>query len=334
MKKSAWVAIGVLVVLVGVFLAIRETPEKTVKAPMTIPAVAGMNRVEIVPPGDDGELVVLEKTEDTWRMTRPVESALSQRAQDKLGKLFAKKVRTDDIDLASAKAAELAIDDASAVKVSAYGEAGDSPALELLVGEEVTIPETRVRRTYVRKPGKDKIYRAQMALGDFVRTPPSGLRSKTIAQLDTDKISAVTIARSADGAERPATTLHLEKAKDDWTMTQPQAPGELDKVKVHALLRALSHLRAAGFADDAKPAEVGLQPAKTKVTIQTGQSAHTLRIGEPTDDQKVYVRFDDGDIFTVRKSTVDRLAPSAGELVKQQDESVKKQEKAKKTAQK
>jgi hypothetical protein len=179
MQKSTWIAVIALAVLAGVFFVIRDEPSKTVETPTRIEAVEKMSRVEIIQPkAAGGELIVFERGEAGWRMTRPVEGALTGSAQNKLEGLFAKEIRTDDLRLSVKKAKEYGLDEASAVKVAAYSAGSDTAALELEVGREVRVEQTDVRRTYIRKPGKDRIYRAQVALGDFVRNAPDKFRPK------------------------------------------------------------------------------------------------------------------------------------------------------------
>ncbi len=352
MKKSAWITIGLLVVLVGVFFAVRRTPQKTIHTPLTIHKVADLSRVEIVPaksaqagatkdgPKDGAaqapKLVVFEKKDDGWWLTRPLKSKVSESTARTLGDLFAKKVRTDDLDFSAKKAKDYGLDDDSVVKVSAYGKSKDSPALELEVGKEISIPQTHVQRTYIRKPGKDKIYRAQMALGRFVRKPVSAYRSREIAKLDEDAITDVTIAESAAAATkkaeaRPAQTIHLHKDGDDWKMVEPKLDaakdGKLSKPKVASLVRSLAHLRANGFADGTSGADAGFEPARATLTIKAGDKTHTLVLGTPA-DKKNYVQFDGGTVYTLPNYSANRLVPTIDKLM--QKEKKKPQKTAKK----
>jgi hypothetical protein len=318
MKKSAWIALLVLSALAAVFFVIRDEPKTAVQAPMTIEPVKHMNRVEIAPPdsAESGELIVLERRDGTWQMTRPHRSALNSTATAKLGTLFAKEIRTDDLRLSSEKKAEYGIDEASVVELSAYSEGSDTAALELEIGEEITVAQTGARRTYVREAGEDGIYRAQAALGDFVRLPAADLRSKSMVELDPVAFMDVTITH-ANGAET-----RIAREKNDWELVAPQVGAEvmneLDQTAVERLVNALASVRATGFADDKKPAEVGLEPAQVSVRIETvdGKS-HRLEIGNEIDGGKFYARFDDGAAFTVAKSVADRISLKAGALLKQ-----------------
>jgi hypothetical protein len=330
MKKGPLIAIGILVVLAGIYLLTDDDPATKVEAPMTIAAVENLSRLEIVPPEEsDAELIVFEKREDDWWITRPVEARASRSAQREINALFDAPIKTDDLDLDEEKLRSYLLDEPSAVRLSAYAEGSDKPALELVVGEEIEVAETGVRRTYIQKAGESQVYRAQIGLGDFLREPVSELRTREMVDLDASDVTSVTVAARAaseSGDSAKTTKLKLTLEEEAWKMVEPAfdeiaEEGEtLDESKVKSLVRRLAGLRADGFADDKKAAEVGLEPALTTVTMEVDGETHILRLGESVEDKKIYAKFDDGPIFTIGQSTGDRLTPEADSLLKAPEE--------------
>jgi hypothetical protein len=316
MNRSAVVAVLVLAALTGIFLVNRDEAKTSVQSPMIIERVKNMNRVEIVPPGssEDAELIVLQRRDDTWQMTRPVQSRLTPSATAKLGTLFAKDIRTDDLRLSTEKRADYGLDTASSIKLSAYSEGDDTAAVELDIGKEIAIAQSGARRTYLKRVDKDELYRAQVALGDFVGQSADDLRSKSIVDIDPVAITAVSITH-AHGAK-----IRIARAGDAWELVAPlvgaEAMNELDQAKTKRLINTLARVRAAGFADDKKPEDIGLLPALVSAKIETiDDGAHVLAIGNQADSEKVYARFDDGPVFTVPKSAANRLGLKADGLL-------------------
>jgi hypothetical protein len=309
MKKSAWIALFLLSMLAGVFFVIRDEPKTSVRAPMTIESVDQLGRVEIVPPGSarGGELIVLENQAGTWQMTRPHQSELSPSTQATLGGLFAKDIRTDDLALSIDKIEKYGLDAASAVKLSAYSRGSEDAALELEIGKEISVAQTGARRTYLKKTGEEEPYRAQMALGDFVRQSADELRLKSMVELDPEAFMDVTITHR-DGAET-----RIVRELDAWELVGPllgaESMNKLDQKAVARLNITLARVRAVDFADEKDPAEVGLEPARVTVAIETiDDQRHVLEVGDEAEGGKVYARFDDGVVFTVAKSVADRVS--------------------------
>lgn len=328
MKKASVVAIGILIVVVGIYFLIAVEPNTTVVAPWTIEAPDALNRVEIVPPeGGEAAMIVLERRDGEWWLTRPIESRASTDTAQKLDELFSQPIKTDDLPLDATNARAYLLDEPSAVRLSAYNKGADQPAVDVLVGKEIMVAQTGARRTYIKQPNAEKIYRAQAAMGDFVREPLADLRTRSMVDLDAAQISALTVTRRADAdAADPEDVTQLKLVRDQglWHMKTPapanlQAdspqPRELDQLKVDALMRQVAMVRAAGFADDKKPTDVGLDPAKLRIDLISSSQDHVLRLGDTTEDQKIFAKFDDGPIFILDQTLAGHLHPDPTTLL-------------------
>lgn len=333
MKLAPYLLLALVIVLGAVFFLSYPKTQGTVKAPLTLPALEHAERVEVIrPDGATRAIVVFEKSDGVWWLTRPIEAQVSRAAEVELNGLFARPIATDDLDLDPKKRDDYGLDDASAVQVSIYEKGREQAALALRVGHEVQVPRTGVRRTYIQKEDDPRVYRAQIGLGHFFRAPLSELRTRQVVGLDASSIRALNIQASpaAEQAADPAPEaeryrlklIHMDYA---WALAEPQlgqggedgqdAPA-LDLERVDALVRTVAELRADGFAEDKTPEQVGLEPAAFSIIIETPVGTHVLRLGDAAPGQKVYARFDDGPIFTLNQSTGALLRPSAASLLK------------------
>lgn len=330
MKKAPIVALGILAVLAGVFFLLRKTPTTTIKTPMTLHALKHITRVEAIrPEGKKREMVVFERSDGEWWISSPIDARVSQQADAELSALFARPIATDDRKLDAQKLDEYGLDKSSALRLSVYRRGEEQAARELDIGNEIRVPRTGVRRTYIKKTGEPGVYRAQAGLGDFWRKPLSELRTHQVVDLDASAIRALNISASqpaaddVDKAQKPALyKLKLIHKDYVWAMVEPQPAGSeevghaLDVDKVNALASAIAELRAEKFVDDKQPEAVGLKPARTTLMIESVTGTHILRLGDAAGGQNIYARFDDGPIFTLSQSTGARLHPSADSLLK------------------
>jgi hypothetical protein len=63
-------------------------------------------------------------------------------------------------------------------------------------------------------------------------------------------------------------------------MVSPEAGMPLEKAVIEAAVSSLSNLRALEFADDRKPAEVGLEPPSAVLEAKVGESTLKLELGK------------------------------------------------------
>jgi hypothetical protein len=295
MKKTTWIALGVLAALIGVYFVVKDEPVKEVESPLVIEPVSDLQRIEIVPPDSDDDaarpdLIVFAKQDAAWRLVRPVESDLEPSFARKLDEVFSETIETDDFALSADKKDEYKLTDRAGFRLALFSKGSDTPAVELVVGDQITVPETGVKRTYIRKVGDDELYRARVALGDLVRTPLDDVRSRTILDVPTDSIGSVRITHPEE------TVVRLARDKTDWTLSRNGEPVdfELDDGRVQSAVRTLARLEAAGFLDPGETDANGRPDPTHTVEIEVGDETHTLGVGqsggkEPT----VFVERDD-----------------------------------------
>lgn len=267
MKKGTIIALVALILVLVAFFATRKEVKTTVEAPYVLKAVSGLGRIELT---RGSELVVLEEVGGSWTMTKPVNAPLAEPIVAQLKEVFATDIKTDDIRVSEKKAADLELAD-TGTKVALYGANASGPAVAFTLGKEITVEGTNVRRSFIMTD-KSRIFRLQRSL-DFLRKPVSDLRSKVITTADSTKVSELKVTQGGQDVV-------LTRTDDVWTMVSPEAGMPLEKAVIEAAVSSLSNLRALEFADDRKPAEVGLEPPSAVLEAKVGESTLKLELGK------------------------------------------------------
>jgi len=184
------------------------------------------------------------------------------------------------------------------VKVSA----GTSMVADLFVGEQGKNYGT----TFVRKQGSDKVYLVSENLKSKFDKDSSAWRDKGIFSEELENVSELQLVTwpepesEEESGDTGAETMTIRKnaEADAWELVlSGDSVEKLDKSKVDALVRGLVTMRAAEFADDATPAEAGIEPPQKKATftLSDGKS-HSLLVGYEK-DSKYYVKREDRDVI-------------------------------------
>jgi len=292
MQRGTIIALTILVALGVVYFATRTTTRQTQRAPLTVEKVENLDRIRIVPPGGEGESqqpdagsgsdsdaseaptqkVVLEKRDDGWWVTKPVEAPAAESVAEDIDELFGQSIETDALELGTDQA-QYGVGTRAGIELSLFGGGASEPSVRLVVGEQIEVDNTGAGRTFIRKPDSSEIYRAQAALGSFVRQSVEEFRSDEIVDLDKEKLSRLEWKRP-DGS-----TIVLEKKEGDWKMLRPQVDWSLDSGAVSSIGSALAGLSAEGFADGRSAGEIGLETPATRLSFEAGDDSGTLLVG-------------------------------------------------------
>ncbi|MBA2662094.1 MAG: hypothetical protein H0U74_07335 [Bradymonadaceae bacterium] len=182
MKRPSWIALGVLVALGVLFFGIRPKPVTTVDSPrLFVNDDVALSRIEFTGAGAQGARTVLEKRDGIWWVAEPVEAPVNKRVAAQIEAQLFHGIYADDLAVAANRAEHFEVSDDRAVMLAVFTQRADQPALELLVGREITVEQTGARRTYVRRPGKPTIFRAQAAIGELVRLSVDALQERPVA---------------------------------------------------------------------------------------------------------------------------------------------------------
>lgn len=292
MKKGTLIAIGVLLGLLAVFFLTRESPQTKVAAPHVIKRVEGLARIELTRPLEDGkELVVLEKSEDVWQMTKPVESPLATSVLEKL-EVFNSDIRTDDLRISADKVEELGLGE-DVVTVALYTSDGSSAAREFGVGQTISVENTGAKRTFILS--NEKPYRAQAAL-DFLKEPVSELRSKEIFKSERELLTEFVLNKGE-------TRFALRKPESGWELEDKSMP--IENSVVSSFVNTLTNLNAVGFSDKSA-AEVGLEPPQYLINAKFGESFARIALSQMGDEYFAQ-RLGNPTIYKISKFNADTL---------------------------
>lgn len=171
--RQAAIALGAVVLLGLIYLAVSDSSGGpiTVDQPLQMGPVAELERVELSPPPGEGnpELIALERRGEQWWLARPVEAKADPRVAAIFVEFLTTGVGTDDLLHPIDDPEAFGLGDDRAVHMAAFGVGDSRPAVELLVGDGLEAPATGARRTFVKEPGGDGIYRLQAGLDQLVR---------------------------------------------------------------------------------------------------------------------------------------------------------------------
>ncbi len=277
MKKAPFIALAILILLVGAYFSTRKEVVKKITTPYSIEAVAGIERAEISKP--DGELIILEKLEGKWVITKPIQVPVSEFHAKKINETFGKKIAMDDLVLSKEKLADYNLSKENAYKVSLFTKSAPAPSLEFYVGKESAV-SSGARRSFI-KTLEGVPYRAKSEIAAVVRSPLHNLRTKLIfASKETpDSISIV---------PREGTSVEFTQNEEDgWKMASPIKENfKMDNIQIHQLVGAFRKISADGFGDGLTDKEMDLDPPRAVVSAKFSDRTVTYEVGNPA--KKVY----------------------------------------------
>ena len=208
----------------------------------------------------DKSTVTLEKTDDKWRVTKPVDYAANQaNVKSVLDNL--KEFKTKElIDPNAAAYGEYGLDDAKAVHVVAFK--GTDKAADLYFGK------SGGRGQMVRKGGVEGVYALSGYSSYQYTREVKNWRDNELLKFDEAAPTRIDL-KNENG------DFVFKKEGETWDATQKnQKIDRYDESKVKDLVRAFKALSAEDFADQKSDADTGLDKPVATLTI-------TLKEGEP-----------------------------------------------------
>ena len=170
---------------------------------------------------------------------------------------------------------------------------------EFLIGKSIG------GNTLVRLPGKDEVW---TGLGSFrynFDRDTSNWRDKTITKFtqgDAEKIEV----KGKSGAR----VVVKNEGGDKWSVVESTLPvPKLDPSVPTGIVSALASLITNEFADDAKPADTGLDAPSTTVIVSIkGGKTVTLLVGNKKGEEDYYVKTPESpQVYLVKRYNIDRV---------------------------
>lgn len=164
------------------------------------------------------------------------------------------------------------------------------PALSVVVGKPAAGPTS-----FVRIPGDDHVYRADVGARARLGRPAADWRDRVALELDRAAVTDLVVER---GAETLRFSRGPSQDKDKkgnpipgpWTMRD--APFPVDSDTVEALVKALTHVRAGEIHNPDYDGGFDAPAARATLTMEDG-SAHTVVLGGRPVEGGAFVKVDD-----------------------------------------
>lgn len=339
MNIKTTVILLVVCLAVGLYVFIVEKPgqapppvaKETVEKALFDPKPEGIDRVELTRKGEPTITLVKEASGEEWDLETPIKAPARKYDAEGVIRAVAEMKYVKEF---GAKDAERPSDKVSGLKepsvVVKLIKAG-TPVGEVLIGER---QPTGVG-FYVQLAGSDKILVSKEDPSYSVNKKLDDLREKRVLNFLMDKVERVQV----EGLQN----FELVKGEGGKWMMEKPFRGRADKTAVENLIRPLSSLSADAFKDDAptsyklyglekprlkitletkreipakaKPGDANTKPADTQPSIET--KTYVVMVGGPTDtkNESFFARLDSAPwVFSLRKTSVDTMAPEASSL--------------------
>lgn len=307
-KKNLIALIAVLLLGAGAIFVTRS-PEKGQRQgppPRPVAAIkaADVSKLEVT--NEKQEQVSLEKRGETWHVTKPSEWAADASTIKSLIEGIERLTFADTVTDKKDKHEELGVAEGKAQRLVVKNASGNLLA-DLLIGKSVA------GYTMVRPAGKDEVWQATGLYGYMLNREPKGWREHAVFQgvtaNDVEKLSIesaghkLVLEKGAAEGDKPAEWKIAEATGD-----APKTANALDAPMVTQAVQALASLRAADFADDKKPEELGLDKPAITITATAKGQTYTLLVGNITADEVYVKNAAEPTLYSVKKYAVDRLA--------------------------
>jgi len=248
--------------------------------------------------GDDATAVTLTypdrtielvKTDGTWRLLKPLDTAADQTAVRNLVNAIADCEVKKDIDKPESNLAAYGLDKPM-VTITVRLKDKELPAIE--VGKNTPVGFS----TYATLASDKKIRLVNSAFRSGMDKQPKDLRDKTILTFNDKDVDQVSLR--GDGKD-----ILLTRKDDAWRLERP-ADAPADAATVRTLLSGLRTMRAVDFPSDSASdlASYGLNSPRLTIVLRLakGNEQKTVLLGNTTDKKEVYLKLADAPtVYTV-----------------------------------
>lgn len=261
-----------------------------------------VTKLKVVQP--NGDAVVIERIAGAWRMTSPLE----YRAEDAVVTGTLRQLESLKLeDVVSTNPEKRGTFQVDSTGTDVLVMAGDDTVLALIVGK--TTPD--FSHTYVRREGKDAVYRADGILTYNFKKPVDDWRDKSILDLTPESISRLTL-------DYPKEKIHIVVARADstWTLTEGNGAAEgTDSTAVVQLVRAAAKLSAGSFAKPEEIAGLDMKSPDFRLRVESDLGTETVDFVEGQDENKIYAQREGHDtIFQLFRTSVLNVMKKAEDL--------------------
>jgi hypothetical protein len=254
----------------------------------------------------DGSVVRLEKRGESWRITKPLDTAADRFAADGMASALADLASETVFDPKAADPAQ------RPEPLASYGLAGEPRVHFSAAGKlhalRIGDPTPVSGNTYAAAEGDARVFIVPQWQTSALTKPFAELREARLFDVDRAKLARVALAW-------PGGSAVLEKQGDHWRLSAPIADAA-DDVAVQGLLTDVLGLRAEGFLDTPpSDAELGFTAPAYRVDLSLeGGASYTLLLGAKRAGEKLAARVGASGAVEVAAAVLDRLPKSVSAL--------------------
>ncbi|HVZ89453.1 MAG TPA: DUF4340 domain-containing protein [Polyangia bacterium] len=304
MNRKTLAALGAFAVLVIVAVVALRQPEKGERASDRARPIPALDAAQItsIDVTKGGTTTSIKRDGANFRVTAPVnypaDPTFGRTAFESLGKMDVSDLVSEQPE----KQAEFEVDDKTGVRVVAKHDG--TVLADIVIGKAVGAG------TMVRQPGKNDIWEASGVTKYMFDKTTTDWRDKSITTFPAAEAEKLDVA-SKDGQKISLKKTGTKQGNDDkWDVTQSSVKiDNLDNSVPNGVISALASWKANDFADDAKPADTGLDaPALTvSVGLKDGKTVTAL-VGNKKGTDDWYVKKADApQVFLVKKFNLERI---------------------------
>jgi len=227
--------------------------------------------------GSEGDPARLTRTDDTWRLVEPVESAANETEVSSIASNLASLEIDRVVDEAAADLAQYGLDPAR-IDVG-FRAGGDGELRRLLIGD--TTPTGG--NLYATIEGTGRVFLIASYLSSTFDKNAFTLRDRRILVFDRDAVDGLTVD---SGSER----VRLAKSGSEWRITAP-IEARADFAAVEGALQRLSSTQMQSIVTEGETdlGQYGLARPTGTIEVSAGSAQAALRLGS-TDNALVFAQ--------------------------------------------
>jgi hypothetical protein len=301
--RSTLVLVVVLAGLVGYIYFVESKKTETPAGEEVKPKVFSVTADKIADlsvKSATGEETVLKKTDGSWQIVQPVQSAADQAEVSGLTSNLAtleiqRVVDERATDLKQYGLAEPRVD-------VGFKAAGDKDFHHLLIGDKTATGGD----LYARLQNRQKVFLVSAFLETTFNRSAFDLRDKTVLKFDRARVDSVALA-SLDKS------VQLAKSGEEWSLTRP-IEARADFGTVEGLIGRLqtAQMKSLVTNESADLKTYGLDKPEVSATLGSGSERATLQIGKKAPDGTLYARDASRPmVFTIEAGLLDELKKSS-----------------------
>jgi len=305
MNRKTLLSLATFAALCLIALIVLKQPDKGESSkdrPRPFPTVAAAD-IETIEVTKAGATSTLKNEGGKYKVTAPVAYAADEpivkAAFEALGKFEVASLVTDQ----KTKHEEFQVDDKAGIHLVAKGKGG-ATLLDLIVGKAAG------SGTMVRPTGKDEVWQANNLSRYTFEKNAADWRDKSITTYTAADVENIEVTDKGGGRIVLKKSGGKVGSDDKWEVVESSVKvDKLDNAAPVGIASTLATWKANDFADGAKLADAGLEPAQlTVAVVLKGGKRATVLIGNKKGEDEIYVKTPESpQVFVVKKYNAERV---------------------------